>query len=96
MYSLSKYEKETVITFNDKDDMATIYTCNKSLINKLDKFCSKSPVILLKKSDEYSKTYIIPKKYISIRFPHKISEELREKRAKKAREIFHKNNQGGV
>lgn len=53
---MTKYESETVITFNDEESEATIYTCNKSWQNRLSKLCQNSPCISLIKQDEYSRT----------------------------------------
>jgi hypothetical protein len=67
---ISGYERETTINFSDGDQTAIIYTCNKAMIRKLDKFCLKYPsVYQLLRQDEYSKTYQTIKKYISIRAP---------------------------
>jgi hypothetical protein len=68
MYNLTPYEKETIILFNDDSDMATVYTCNRSIINKLQGFCDKNPnTYKLTKSDECSKTFEMPKKMVSFR-----------------------------
>lgn len=36
-YKLTADERETIIRYSDGDDLATIETCNKALINKLRK-----------------------------------------------------------
>jgi hypothetical protein len=67
---LSRYEKETTITFNDEEKIAYVYTCNKSQIKKLDKYCvDYSDQYKLYRQDEYSKTYTVSKKYIRIGRP---------------------------
>ena len=79
---MTKYERETVLNYNDEEKVATVYTCNKALMRKADNFCSLFPeVYKVIRQDEYSKTYEIPKKLISLRSPvkRKISEELKQK-----------------
>jgi len=86
--ALSKYEKETIIYFNDAEDEAIIYTCNNSLKNKLDKFCEKSSEIIVIKEDEFSKEYKIPKKWIKVKMPRQLSEKQRTELIKRAKENF--------
>lgn len=88
---LSNIEKETIILFNDAEDTASVYTCNNSLKNKLDRFCSESQEFSRVREDEYSKTYKVPKKCVKIYKPLVISEETRQKMALQAKERFHGN-----
>ena len=89
--SLTNYEKETTIVYNDEEKTASVYTCNKSLMRKLDKFCEVKPdLYALKSRDEHSKTYIVPKKFISIRLPAK-RKEMTEEQKEIARSRFLKN-----
>jgi len=79
-YSLSNYERETIINFNEDEKTALVYTHNKSLMKKLDEYCLKHPKLYkLEKEHWYgkhlSKSYIIPKKYVGIRQPKILSEE---------------------
>ena len=76
----SNYERETTINFNDAEKVAEIYTCSRHVIFKLDKLCEKHPDLYkVKEQDDYSKTYIIPKKYISFRAPRFLTEEQKQK-----------------
>ena len=84
---LTKAERETIITYNEEEDTASVYTCNKALIRKLDSFCSKSTMFIIEKQDEWSREYQIPKRCISVRFPTKISDELHAEMASRAREL---------
>ncbi|MEI8388800.1 MAG: hypothetical protein WCG23_02835 [bacterium] len=73
-FSLSSYERVTTFNFNEEDKEASIYTYNKTLITKLDKYCEEFPKLYkLTKTDKYgkyiSKTYSVPKDMISVRFP---------------------------
>jgi len=73
-FSLTSYERVTTFNFNEEDKEASIYTYNKALIIKLDKYCQEFPQLYkLTKTDKYgkyiSKTYSVPKEMISVRFP---------------------------
>ena len=69
--------------------------CNKSLKNKLDRFCSEEKEFTIIREDEYSKTYLIPKKCVKIFKPRKLTEEEHEKRSLIAKEMF-KNRHAAV
>jgi hypothetical protein len=81
-YQLTAYERESIIILNDDEQYATVYSCQRPMINKLDKLCKTNPdTYKFVKSDEYSKTYHIDKKLISFRTPvqrKEISEEQRK------------------
>ena len=63
--SLSKEEKETIITYDESNNIAEIYTCSQNIIKKLDKLCEKYPdQYKIKNEDNISKTYITSKKLI--------------------------------
>lgn len=87
---MKRQEQETVILFNEEEKEASVYTHNKSLINKLLGLCKKYPEeYKLKTEDEHSKTFKIPKRYITIRQPRTLTQEQKEKlqeNVKKARE----------
>jgi hypothetical protein len=88
MYRYSRYESETTMTFNDEEKTATVYTCNKKYLKKLTEYAEKYPdLYVLEKEDDYSKTFTIPKRYISIRQPKK---PLTEEQKNIARERFNR------
>jgi hypothetical protein len=73
-------ERETYFNYDDSSDICYIYTCNKTLMKKLDAFCKKHPEIYkLVKEDECSKSYTTKKKYVSVRAPKTISKEHKAK-----------------
>lgn len=84
-------ERETIINFNDEEEIANLYTCNRSMMTKMDKLCKSNPDIFqLDEYDESSKTYLFPKKLVSIRRPVKLTakqKEARKNNAKKLRKI---------
>jgi hypothetical protein len=91
MYTLNQYERETIISFNDGEDNASFYTCNKAWQRKLDKLCSQNKGVTLEREDEHSKWYTIPKKWIKVRIPRQLSEKQRKELAQRARANFGKN-----
>ena len=79
-FSLSSYERVTTFNFNEEDKEASIYTYNKALITKLDKYCEEFPKLYkLTNTDKYgkyiAKTYSVPKEMISVRFPTVLHEK---------------------
>lgn len=78
---LTKYEQETIINYNQEEDMAQIYTCNRNLIRKIDAHIEKTHVNYCIRRDELSATYSFPKKFVKVAFPRKLSEEQRQKLA---------------
>ena len=81
-YNLKNFEKETIINYNDDERIANVYTCNTSMMRKMDEKCEKYPdYFKLIKQDECSKTYECDKKYVSIRSPRIYTEEQRKQMA---------------
>ena len=82
--TLTKYEMETVVNFNNAEKTATVFTCNRSLIGQLKR---KGYKVIAE--DALSTTFECPKKCISFRSaltkPRKVTEEQLEI-LKKARE----------
>ena len=77
-YSLSSLERETIISFNDAEKTAVLYTCNKALIRKMDNYLSSRPDdVKLMSADECSKTYSLPKQWVKVSPPRTVSEEQR-------------------
>lgn len=77
MTKLSKYEKETIILFNEGENEASIYTFNASLKRRLAEFSRKYPALcwLTRSTAEGSVTYVMDKSRLSIRFLPPYSEE---------------------
>jgi len=89
---LTAYEKETIINFNEDEKNASAYTYNKATIKKLDECCKIFPVLFqVQKQSSYgkhlSKTYIFPKKYVSIRKPTILSDAQKSASAEKAKNM---------
>ena len=77
---LSRYEQETIVSYNAGEQSATIYTRDKAVMRKLDTLVAGFPTTYkLMKQDELSKTYSLPKSYVSYRKPRAVSMEQRER-----------------
>jgi hypothetical protein len=59
---LTKYEQETIVTFNVEEPTANVYTCSRKVINT----CKRRGYTLISE-DDVSKTYECPKSCISFR-----------------------------
>ena len=87
---IEKCEQETIILFNEEEETASVYSYNKDLKKKLDECCKMYPDrFQLNTQDKTgSKTYIVPKQYISVRIPRKTNNEslknLRQNKVKNA------------
>lgn len=89
-YRITKYEKETIILFNEAEQTANIYTYNTALQNRLAKFSRANPncAKLITTYPCGAVSYEVDKKRLSIRFTSPYSEERRAK----ARNYAIKNN----
>ena len=77
MRKLSKYEKETIINWNEAENLASVYTFNASLKRRLAEFSRKYPLLcrLERSTPEGSVTYVLDKARLSIRLIPPYSEE---------------------
>ena len=78
MRKLSKYEKETIINWNEGENIASIYTFNASLKRRLEDFSRKYPLLcrLERSTPEGSATYMLDKSRLSIRLVDRKSTRL--------------------
>lgn len=90
---LLKYERETIISFNESETTANVYTCNTQVKKRLKELSLKSSDIYRIKEDEYSQTYIIPKKIIKFTLPRELSEKEKQKRAIRLQQNVEKHNE---
>ena len=77
MRKLSKYEKETIINWNEAENLASVYTFNADLKRRLAEFSRKYPQLcrLECSTTEGSVTYVMDKSRLSIRLVPPYSEE---------------------
>lgn len=70
--SLSAYERETIINYNDDEKTAVVYTCNQTLRKRMDAIVSERPNDCKRtKENEHHAEYVIPKSWVKIR-PNRI------------------------
>jgi len=79
--TLTLEERETIILFNEKDNTASVDTCNPALIRKLDKQIAlqENGTIVPVREDEYGKRYLIPKSWVKVNIPPTYTPEQRAK-----------------
>lgn len=58
---LTKYERETVVVFNEAEPDAELYTTSQVTMRKMDKLVEEYPGFSVSKQDEVSKTYTFRK-----------------------------------
>ena len=80
-YTLSLYERETIINFNEAEPTAGIYTHNVALRNKLLKLSQTEPELCIIRQSEDMLEVDVPKKWIRVSPPKKLSKETRQKMA---------------
>jgi len=89
---LTKLERETIITFNEAEDFAIVFTCHEPLKRRLAILATKRPkeIHLLRSTPHGSVEYRMPKDCVRINMPREISDEQRVKLAAQAKERFGK------
>ena len=86
--NLSLYEQETIINYNEADSTASVYTHNRALIRKLDKFTQERPGDCHRQKtshDGKAVDFTIPKGWIRI-YPPRVAAPLTEEQKQKRRE----------
>lgn len=79
MTNLTKYEMETVVNYNAGEQMAIVYTRDKSVMRRLDRLVADYPdSYKLLNQTEIDKTYSMPKWFITYRKPRMVSNEQRD------------------
>lgn len=88
MAKLTKYEKETIILFNEGEDTASIYTFNAGLKKRLVMFAKKYPDFCRqeKTHEQDGVSYVLDKSRLSIRLHPPMSEERRQKASENAKQ----------
>lgn len=86
--NLSKYEKETIFTFNEAEKTARVYTHNGPLRRRLEQLAQNRPeeCRLFKTSHEgRAAEYIVPKSWLRIN-PPRVAAALTEEQKRQRRE----------
>ncbi|MFQ5925608.1 MAG: hypothetical protein ACE5IE_06400 [Dehalococcoidia bacterium] len=66
---LSRVERETIIAFNEDEDIAYIYTCNRRWMRQLEKYGFKASREHADKGQVYAKEFEVPKELIRMPRP---------------------------
>lgn len=95
MYHPTNYERETIINFNEGEDVANVFTCNKALQHRLEQLAQERP-------EECSLTdthpirgaveYCIPQAWVKINPTRILSEDEKERRSAAAKANFAKKS----
>lgn len=86
--NLSRYEKETIILYNEGEQLATVDTCNPTLIKRMDKYCAQNHACTRIKKDEYGAKYTCPKGWVKVQMPRQLTDEQRQKLSSRAKRSF--------
>jgi len=90
---LLKCEKETVILLNDAEKTASISTSQDWMKRRIKKLAQEDENIKITKEDKYTLFAEVPKKYVRISIPRKLTDEQKiaaAERLKKYRNNTHK------
>lgn len=98
MAELTKFERETIIVYNEGDDRATVFTYNRALKNKLAKLAEENPDCVKDWESADAVDYIIPKSWVKITKPRVLSDEQKQAAAERIRRAlgYDSADEGGV
>ena len=79
MSKLLRCEQETIINFNAGEKMAMVYSADPAVMRNLDSLVIEFPdTFKCIKVNDISKTYEMPKSFVTYRKPRRLSAEQRE------------------
>ena len=73
MNNLTAYERETIITYNQEEDVAEVFTYHRALQNKLNKLVGVNQDIKVLRQDDECATYSVPKSWIKVSPPRQVN-----------------------
>lgn len=88
----TKYEKETIINFNEEESTAIVSTYNKALLKKLESYSERSSDCRRINGDDEFGEYIVPKRWVKVLFPRQYSDEQRSAMSQRFKNRLEKNN----
>lgn len=90
---VSGCERETIITFNEMERTAEVFTYNKKIRTKLLKCLEEHPdeCKLVKENQDGGITFIVDKSWIKVAPKRRVSEEQREKLRERAKRMWSNN-----
>lgn len=86
---LTSVERETIVTYNNAEDEANVYTLNFSMRRKVLQLAEEHPddVKILNLSEDMVEA-TFPKSWVKIRPPRKLSDEQRKAMAERGRSLY--------
>lgn len=84
---IPREEQETIITFNEKDPTASVYTMNRALLRKLDGLTvtRANEARRVKTYPDGAQEYEVPKKWVKVNAGAILTPEERERRRERGR-----------
>ena len=75
--NIPKEERETIITYNEAEPVASVYTMNGALIRKLESLTESRPgeARRVKNHPDGAQEYEVPKKWIRVQPPRVLTDE---------------------
>lgn len=75
--SLTPYEQETIINYNNAESIVSLYTHHRALISKLKRYVEAGTegITIDREGDDFIEVTLDSKKWIKVSAPRKISEE---------------------
>lgn len=97
---LTQVERETILNFNEGEDIVSLYTYNEKLQKRFDQMAAEYPELVSRKTSSCgSATYDFPKKMLKLGFQAPLSDTEKQRRAdnmRKNRYIKKANGSNGV
>lgn len=84
---LTGLEQETIINYNNAENVASVYTCNRHLIAAMDKYTEEYNECTVSRRGEGWSEYSVPKKWVKVKPPKKISAQQRAEMAERMRAV---------
>ncbi|MCD7886486.1 MAG: hypothetical protein LUG44_02550 [Clostridiales bacterium] len=87
--NLTKQEQETIIRFDEAEATASVFTFNRALLNKLEKLTTERPddCKLEREFPSGAVEYTVPKRWVKITPPRRLSAEQLEAMRERGRKI---------
>lgn len=94
--ALHRCEKETVIVLNEAENKALISTSQDWMKNKFRKMAEEDPNnVIITQEDESIMFVQVPKKYVKVRIPRKLSDEQRAAATERLLKFRNQKNKKG-
>lgn len=79
---LTNIERETILNFNEGEEIASLYTYNQKLQNRFDKLAAELPELVSRKDNGHGAvTYDLPKRMLILKIQKPLSEAERQRRS---------------